>query len=439
MDRDHVERLNGEPANGPGASNQGHDECADQLEHRMEHANDVLKNTMAQLKQAGGALRDNDTRLETGQADRWHYRDLLDGIDAVVWETSPDGRVVFVNRRAHELFGYPAERWLLVRCFWHEIAHPGDRVYATANFFECAGDGHDRELEYRIIAADGRIVWVRESLRAARDGHGRVEVVRGVMWSIGRRKKVERKLQFARSELADQLADALHLQELSRRLWATADFGSLLEEILTATMAILGAEIGMVRLYNEPQAELEIAASVGLPEKYLVDYARVPAGDLAGGLASERETPVIVDDVEIATTSSAYREELRIGGFRARYTTLLTSQTGKLLGTVASCFRELHRPPARQIRLVELFMRQAAEFVDNARLIQGLRAAERRKDEALATLAHEIRHPLALISSLALVLKSDATQGQRAAEICDLIINEAQLLARLANDLKVER
>jgi signal transduction histidine kinase len=57
----------------------------------------------------------------------------------------------------------------------------------------------------------------------------------------------------------------------------------------------------------------------------------------------------------------------------------------------------------------------------------------------LAALAHEIRHPLALISSLALVLKSDATQGQRAAEICDLIINEAQLLARLANDLKVER
>ena len=66
---------------------------------------------------------------------------------------------------------------------------------------------------------------------------------------------------------------------------------------------------------------------------------------------------MIVDDVEIATTSSAYREELRIGGFRARYTTLLMSPTGKLLGTVASCFRGLHRPPERQIRLVEQFMR----------------------------------------------------------------------------------
>ena len=50
------------------------------------------------------------------------------------------------------------------------------------------------------------------------------------MWSIARRKKVERKLQFAPSELADQLADVMHLHELSRRLWATADFGSLLKK-----------------------------------------------------------------------------------------------------------------------------------------------------------------------------------------------------------------
>ena len=52
-----------------------------------------------------------------------------------------------------------------VRCFWHEIAHPGDRVYAIANFFVLRPVKAKTEgLEYRIIAADGRIFWVRESL-----------------------------------------------------------------------------------------------------------------------------------------------------------------------------------------------------------------------------------------------------------------------------------
>ncbi len=304
-----------------------------------------------------------------------------------------------------------------------------------ANFFECSRHGQDRELEYRIIAADGRTIWVREGLRPVLDRNGHVEGVRGVMWNIGRRKKIERQLQVARSELADQLADVMHLHDLSRRLWATPEPGPLLEEILVAVTAIQGAEMGMVQLYRRPEADLEIVASVGLCEQYLARYARVPRVESAAGLAIDGPGPVIIEDVETEPTACAYREEFRTGGYRAQFTTVLTGRTGEILATVSSCFREAHRPPKRQIRLIELFVRQAGEFVENARLSEALRAADRRKNNALAALAHELRNPLSAILYAAHALKSKADTDCTPAEIADLIMCEVKLMTRLANDL----
>lgn len=305
----------GEPADRLVTSNLPDEKCTDELQKRMERASMVLDHARTQLRSLRGG-RNEDSRLDAAQEEDQRYRELVDGIDAVVWETNRDGRVLFVNQRTHELFGYPAERWHSLKCFWHEIAHPGDRVYAMANFFECSRHGQDRELEYRIIAADGRTIWVREGLRPVLDRNGHVEGVRGVMWNIGRRKKIERQLQVARSELADQLADVMHLHDLSRRLWATPEPGPLLEEILVAVTAIQGAEMGMVQLYRRPEADLEIVASVGLCEQYLARYARVPRVESAAGLAIDGPGPVIIEDVETEPTACAYREEFRTGGYR---------------------------------------------------------------------------------------------------------------------------
>ena len=339
------------------------------------------------------------------EAEVTQLRELIHGIDAVVWEADPDGWVQFVSRRACELFGYPEEQWLAQPQPRHGIAHPDDRPLATASFCQCARYGQDREVEYRILAADGSMIWVREVLRATRNRYGRIDSVRAVMWKINRRKKIERQLYSVRRNLTDQVADLTHLHDLSHRLWGTLELGPLLEEILAAATAILGAEIGMVRLYDPIQDRLEIVASVGLPAEFLERYGRVPAGDVACGLAVERRSSLIIEDMESDPSLPPLPGTRRIGGYRSKFTTLLTSRSGKLLGTIASCFREPHHPPERQIRLVELFARQAADFVENARLIRVLRAADRRKDDALITMADELRNPLTEILSAADTLR----------------------------------
>jgi signal transduction histidine kinase len=84
---------------------------------------------------------------------------------------------------------------------------------------------------------------------------------------------------------------------------------------------------------------------------------------------------------------------------------------------------------------VGVFARQAADFVENAQLKQALRQADQRKDRALAALAHELRNPLSAIMSATQVLRLEAGTASRSGEACELIMRQARLMARLADDL----
>src|SRR5262249_40232354 len=130
-----------------------------------------------------------------------------------------------------------------------------------------------------------------------------------------------------------------------------------------------------------------------------------------------------------------YREPARIGGYRAKYSTLMMTRHGELLGTLATCYREPHRPTERETRLVELFARQAADLVEIARLKRALQEADRRRDAAVAALAHEIRNPLQSILNAAQSLHLASAAGSANSELCDLVTRQARLLARLADEL----
>ena len=107
MDREPSEQRNGEPSNHLVASNPQREASAEELQKRMEHASVVLKNAMAELQHAGAGVQNPVRRVETAPAESWHFRDLVDGIDAVVWATNLEGHVLFVNRRAMSCSAIP--------------------------------------------------------------------------------------------------------------------------------------------------------------------------------------------------------------------------------------------------------------------------------------------------------------------------------------------
>ena len=115
-------------------------------------------------------------------------------------------------------------------------------------------------------------------------------------------------------------------------------------------------------------------------------------------------------------------------------TPLLTTG-GELIGTIATYFPRPHRPTDRETRLVELYARQAAEFIDNARLYREIREADRHKDEFLAMLAHELRNPLAPLLNALHILRTGRLDGQEAEQARDIAERQVRHLARLVDDL----
>ena len=108
---------------------------------------------------------------------------------------------------------------------------------------------------------------------------------------------------------------------------------------------------------------------------------------------------------------------------------------GELVGVIATYFLQHHRPSERETRLVELYARQAAEFIDNARLYREIQEADRRKGEFLAMLGHELRNPLAPILNAFDIMRLPDLAPEEVAETRDVAERQVRHLARLVDDL----
>src|ERR1051326_2996473 len=117
--------------------------------------------------------------------------ELLEGLDAIVWEADPVSlQFTYVSRGAERLLGYSLDHWLERPAFWGDLLHPDDRDQAVAFCRAAVADCKDHEFEYRMIASDGRVLWIRDIVSVICNGHGATGL-RGVMLDVSDRKQAE--------------------------------------------------------------------------------------------------------------------------------------------------------------------------------------------------------------------------------------------------------
>ncbi len=125
---------------------------------------------------------------------RGRYIELMGGIDAVVWEQlTHSPTTLYVNRRTEELLGYPASSWRRPG-FWAEHVHPEDVEWVTERYVAAVADGRNTEIEYRFIAADGRVVHLHDRMRVEIDSGTSTRRVRGVMIDVTDRKIAQQQM-----------------------------------------------------------------------------------------------------------------------------------------------------------------------------------------------------------------------------------------------------
>jgi signal transduction histidine kinase len=213
-------------------------------------------------------------------------------------------------------------------------------------------------------------------------------------------------LQALKDELAADLRDMTRLHELSTRLLGSTDLPSLLDDVLGATMALQHADFGNIQLYNAATSALEIHARRGVSREFLEHFSQVRDTESACGRAMEQGRRVVIEDVQLDPEFGPHRDAADAAGVRAVQSTPLFSRAGETLGMISTHFRQPHRPSERELRLTDLYARQASELIEHDRAQGALRTAQAELahvmrvatvGEMAASLAHEINQPLAAV------------------------------------------
>jgi PAS domain S-box-containing protein len=168
-------------------------------------------------------------------------RELIESVRAVVRRAEPSTfRTTFVNKHVEEILGYPVTGWLKNPSFWAEHLHPEDRERTVSFTEKAVQEQRNHELEYRMIAADGRSVWLHEIVNVIVEDGVTIELV-GVSGDITARKRREESMALFRklidgSNDAIEVIDPITLHFLDINEKACLDLGYHREEMLSMTV-----------------------------------------------------------------------------------------------------------------------------------------------------------------------------------------------------------
>lgn len=119
---------------------------------------------------------------------------LINTVDGIVWECSPDTlQFTFISKKVEEILGYTSDEWLSSPNFWQDHMYEEDRVHTLQYCADQTAKNVDHDFEYRMIAKDGTIVWLRDIVSLITE-NGKVESLRGIMIDITKTKEIENQL-----------------------------------------------------------------------------------------------------------------------------------------------------------------------------------------------------------------------------------------------------
>jgi len=340
---------------------------------------------ITERRRSEAALRESEAR----------FRDALEGTPVAVFNCDRELRYTWVHNPQPPLPG-PAEMLgkrddeLLAREAVRDLVAMKERVLAS-------GTGERRII---AIAHEGATSYFDCAIEPMRDTNGAITGVRGAMTDVTERRRVELERERLRAELAAKVEELQALIDI-------------------APVQIWFADSHRDRLTGNRRAHEQQGMPYGIGVPLSKAIATVPEGIRIEADGRELRPDEMPMAVALRTGKPIHGFEHDVVDARGRRRTMwsnvapLFDADGRVRGAVGAC-----------IEVTEL---KAAE--------RALREADQRKNEFIATLAHELRNPLAPIRNAVALLQLEGPPDERLSAARGIIERQVQIVSRLLDDL----
>jgi PAS domain S-box-containing protein len=355
------------------------------------------------------------------------FRQLANAMPQIVWTADASGRVDYLNQRWTEFTGVPTE---VSNEGWGGVLHPDEAATAGRLWQDSLERGVPFEAELRLKHHEGGYRWHLLRTVPVADSAGRIVRWYGTATEIQQQKRVEE--------------TSLYLAEASAELALAVDYESTLQKVAnlavpyfadwSAVDAVEGNALRRLAVAHTDPQKIELAHA--LMRHYPTDLSN----DQGTGVVVRTGESLLISDITDEMLVQGARDEqhldlIRQLGLRS-YICVPLIVSGRVYAILTFATAESGRHLGEgDLRLAKDLAYRASIAVQNIQLLETLRLSDRRKDEFIATLAHELRNPLAPIRTGIQVLDEIGSQNAEAIEIRRIMDRQLTHMVRLVDDL----
>jgi PAS domain S-box-containing protein len=350
------------------------------------------------------------------------FRQFAEQITDVFWLADVDsGRLFYVSPAFEQIWGQPAVPEVR-RAGLLSTIHPDDRAEVERTF-GAQVRGEKTAVEYRVLRPDGSLRWVLDRGFPIRDESGEIRRVCGVAVDITARKHME-----------ESLAERTHrlglLRNVAAHLLAAREPGPMVQGLFEIFRGTFGLDTCFS--FCESADGLRLESWVGVSDEFAKSIERVELGHGVSGRVALQRRPMVL--ARIDELREPYARHLMRAGIRA-YACFPLLLDDRLFGTLSFGSRSRDQFDDGDRAFFQTIADYVTAAYDRLKLVRELKDADRRKDLFLATLAHELRNPLAPIRSGLELLPLTHDDPEMARQVYDAMERQLRQMSRLLDDL----
>jgi len=358
------------------------------------------------------------------------YRMLVEQIPAVTFLAGLNNEVneMYVSPQIEDLLGFTQREWLENPVLWFSQLHGEDQQRWHIEFARTCATGEPFSSEYRFIAKNGRVVWVRGEAKFIKDEQGRLLYLQGVAFDITAVKEAELELRAHADTLARRVAErTASLEHTSQKLNLSntrlRDGEARLRAILdTAAEGIVTINSdGLIEGFNRASEQIfgykaqEVAGknvSLLMPAAYALEHDQFLEAYLRTGV--KKIIGIGREVTGLRKDGSTFPMELGVSEVRLE---------GRLLFT--GIVRDITERKRTEAALLEA-MEQAE-------------SASRAKSDFLSRTSHELRTPLNAILGFAQVMEMGSPTPKQQRQLTQIVKGGRYLLNLINEVLDIAR